>query len=169
MQERPRGLSQEGLGRLAEQTRGRSYLLAGKALSGAKTSSPDALVASFLRFIAVGIASLVVDVAAFAVFLGVGLPYPIAVTLGFLLSWAFNFTAHKLFTFRQRGWAVGEVGRYLIAAGTNYLLTMAWVAASVELVGLTPFLGKLTSLPMVTMVSFLLARLWVFRPRSGGN
>lgn len=125
--------------------------------------SSKQLFPSFFRFVIVGVASLVVDVVVVAMFLALGFIYPLAVTSGYLASWVLNFVGHKLFTFRQRHWRAGEIARYLVAAGSNYAVTMLWVAVAVEVAGLKPFLAKLSSLPFVTLIGFFLARLWVFR------
>jgi hypothetical protein len=46
--------------------------------------------------------------------------------------------------------------------GLNYLLTMGCVALAVALAGM-PLLGKVVSLPLVSVSGYLLSKFWIFR------
>lgn len=52
----------------------------------------------------------------------------VAVTLSYVLSIAFQFTANKYFTFQANGSVKGQIVRYLATAGISYLgsLLIVW-------------------------------------------
>jgi putative flippase GtrA len=114
------------------------------------------------RYLLVGIVSFLLDVAslwlAYRMF---HLPIAQATTLGFLVGLGFNFSASKLFTFRERSDTHGQAVRYAALLGLNYLLTLAIVSAS-EAWGPGFVVGKLCSVGLITSLDYLALGHWVF-------
>ncbi len=117
----------------------------------------------FLRYIAVGLASTVVDVLCVALLLQAGLGYPLAVSLGFAGGLAVNYLLHVAYTFGARPRAVSQAIRYAAVVGLNYFLTLAIVWFGHEVLGAAVLAAKVASLPLVAATGFLLSKYWVFR------
>jgi putative flippase GtrA len=58
--------------------------------------------------------------------------------------------------------STSSFARYLCVVGLNYLLTMGCVSLAVSLAGM-PLLGKIVSLPLVSVSGYLLSKFWIFR------
>lgn len=89
------------------------------------------------------------------------LPIATATTLGFLAGLGFNFTASRMFTFDVRSDGQGQVVRYAVLLGINYLLTLIIVSAS-ETWGPGYLVGKLCSVGVITCSNYLALHRWVF-------
>lgn len=117
----------------------------------------------FLRFIATGGVSAVVDVSLLAALVWAGAERQVGVSIGFVAGLAVNFLMHKYFTFSSRqAIEPREVFAYLSVAGLNYLLTMLIIEGLVRRFGAPLVLAKGCSLPLVAVVGFLLSRRLVF-------
>jgi len=117
----------------------------------------------FVRFGAVGVSNTVITLVAYELLTRVGVADTAASALGFALGAANGYLLNRSWTFRARGGAA-TFARYVAVQGLGAMLS----AAGVELATTDLFLRKLAAecvvLPLVTLVTYTLARTVVFRP-----
>lgn len=114
------------------------------------------------RYALVGGLSFAVDFG--ALILGyrvLSLPVWIATSLGFWLSFVVNFAANKYWTFGARTRTAGQIWRYSVLVGVNYLATVVIVAGLSHL-GLDVVLAKAVAVVLLTASTFVAYRHWVF-------
>jgi putative flippase GtrA len=114
-----------------------------------------------LMFLLVGASSAAIDVGLLQLMLYNGASVLAATSLAFVTGLAFNFVCHARYTF------TADMGgytllRYLCVVALNYLLTLACVGAAVAL-GWAPVAGKIVSMALVPLNSFLLGKHWIFK------
>jgi putative flippase GtrA len=115
----------------------------------------------FGTFVAGGLLCALVDIGVMQVLLRTGAHFTGATTAGFLAGLLVNYAFHSRVTFGAAA-SGSSFARYLCVVGLNYLLTMGCVALAVALAGM-PLLGKIMSLPLVSVNGYLLSKFWIFR------
>ena len=115
----------------------------------------------FVVFVAVGVATTVVDVWSLAGMLRLNLASGVATTFAFALALVTNYCGHALFTFRAM-FTHGSMLRFGVIVLLNYLITMLCVTASKFSLD-SVMIGKFASIPVMTAISFLSGRYWIFR------
>jgi putative flippase GtrA len=115
----------------------------------------------FGTFVAGGLLCALVDIGVMQVLLRTGAHFTGATTAGFLAGLLVNYAFHSRVTFGAAA-SGSSFARYLCVVGLNYLLTMGCVALAVTLAGM-PLLGKIMSLPLVSVNGYLLSKFWIFR------
>lgn len=115
----------------------------------------------FLVFVAGGVLSTLVDIGFLQLLLANGVGPFAATTTGFLAGLAVNYAFHARVTFKNVT-TLGTLTRFLCVVGINYLITLAFVGASLVLFQL-PLPGKLISLPVVAVNGFFLSKHWIFK------
>lgn len=132
---------------------------------------PEAgLLGQGVRFIVGGCTSAAVYLSSTTVLaLVIGLPFELALAIGFCLLVAVNFTLHRMFVWVNRdGFALSfhrQFGRYITFVGAQYALTAASIAALPRVLGLsTELVYVLTALALAT-VSFVTFRRGVFHAK----
>ncbi|WP_329110112.1 GtrA family protein [Micromonospora sp. NBC_01699] len=135
------------------------------------TDRPTGLVrrllrTGFVRYLVVGGGSAALDTGllwllhgAFEVWL------PLATFVGVVTSTGLNFLLNRSWVFASTGGAGGQLVRYLILVGVNWVLTVLMVSALAGL-GLNYLVAKCLALVVLTTLNFLLYRAWVFRDPS---
>ena len=122
-----------------------------------------------LRFVAVGVTALLVDVAVLA-----GLrelahaPLWLATTAALVASLAWNYSAQRSLTFGSDVPLARGLPRYLTLVGLNYVATLALVTAG-DRTGVGYLAGKAVAVAVLTPSNFYAYRAWVFpRARKAG-
>jgi putative flippase GtrA len=115
----------------------------------------------FGTFIAGGLLCALVDIGVMQGLLHAGAHFTGATTAGFLAGLLVNYAFHSRVTFEAAA-STSSFARYLCVVGLNYLLTMGCVSLAVSLAGM-PLLGKIVSLPLVSITGYLLSKFWIFR------
>jgi putative flippase GtrA len=117
-----------------------------------------------LRFLGVGGAAALIQLALVGALHEIArLPQAVAVSGGYVGSVVFHFMANRQFTFGQQGAvAWGEVGRYLVVAAVNYLLTLAVFAVLAPHLGIYP--ATVAAIVATTGFGYAALRHWVFAP-----
>jgi putative flippase GtrA len=115
----------------------------------------------FLVFVAGGVLSTLVDIGFLQLLLAKGVGAFAATTTGFLAGLGVNYAFHARVTFKNVT-TLGTLTRFLCVVGMNYLITLAFVGASLALFQL-PLPGKLISLPVVAVNGFFLSKHWIFK------
>jgi len=115
----------------------------------------------FPVFVAIGLASALIDILLLQTLVWSGFHYTIAVTVGFLVGFFVNYVGHTKFTFQKQK-TVGNLLGFTLVVMLNYLITLLCVALSEH--GLdSVMIGKIVSLPVVAVNGFLWGKYLVFK------
>jgi putative flippase GtrA len=122
----------------------------------------------FLRYIAVGGASAVVEYTLFNVlYSGAGLATLVANSIAIVVAVMFHFNMQKRWTFRDAQTLRRQLPRYLMMIGVAALLNNLLVYLFVEVMLLPPALAKLLQIGLLFGWTFTVSRLLVFSRRAG--
>ena len=114
----------------------------------------------FLVFCTIGGLSALIDVGVMQILIYGGIHYGLAASLGFIISLIFNYTCQSKLTFKAST-SFSTIMKFSCLVVMNYLITMVSVILSQKIFG-NPLIGKIFSLPMIAVNSFLWSRYWVF-------
>ncbi len=134
--------------------------------------APDSgLLGQGVRFVIVGgIAAVIYLLTTTLLALVVGLPFQVALTIGFLLAMAFHFTMQRLFVWANReGFALAfhhQAGRYLAMAGAQYGVTSAATSLLPAVLGLPTEMVYLGTAMLLPVVNFMVFRYGVFHAKA---
>jgi putative flippase GtrA len=119
---------------------------------------------SILLFLTVGSLSAIVNLGSFTVLWKyMGVNYQVAVSVAYVLSVIFHFTANRNITFKShRSHYLKQVPRYLTMILVNYLITLAVTHFVVEILHLTPYIGIIMAIGITVNTSYFMSRYWVF-------
>jgi len=89
--------------------------------------------------------------------------YVIAISIAYLTSMIFNFTANRFITFalHRRQWHL-QLVKYLCIAFFNYLVSLATVHVVVEYLDLSPYFGTIAAIGMTVMSGYLFSKYWIY-------
>ena len=124
---------------------------------------PDKPVISrqFAIFLLVGLACALIDIATIEFFRLAGAHYSVAVSLGFGMGVIANYILHTKFTFKTSSSQVNFL-KFACIVALNYGATLLFVVGSTHFLG-SVLMGKIASLPVVSINGFLLSRYWAFK------
>jgi putative flippase GtrA len=101
----------------------------------------------------------------------VGLPFQLALALGFGFALLLHFTLQRLFVWvHEDGFALPlrrQVGRYLLMAGAQYGVTAASTAILPGVLGVATEVVYLATMAVVTTSGFLIMRFIIFHGQTG--
>ena len=115
----------------------------------------------FAVFVAGGLLSAAIDIGVLQLLLHAGMHFAGATTAGFLSGLLVNYAWHSRVTFDTAA-TPSSFARYLCVVLVNYLLTLGCVALAQALAGM-PLAGKIASLPLISINSYLLGKYWIFK------
>jgi putative flippase GtrA len=115
----------------------------------------------FVRFGAVGVSNTVITLVAYDVLTHVGLADTAASALGFALGAVNGYLLNRSWTFRARGGAA-TLARYVAVQGLGALLSAVGVDVATTDLLLRKLAAECLVLPVVTLVTYTLARTVVF-------
>ena len=119
----------------------------------------------FLRFCLVGAANTCTAVLTYAVLLFVGIPYLIAIVIGYTTGTLQGYTLHRRWTFRRGAFNGLGLTRYAVVQlgglGGNLLLAVLLV----EVAGWDKLLAQVIALPAIVVCTFAASRGWAFAVR----
>jgi putative flippase GtrA len=122
----------------------------------------------FLRYIAVGGASAVIEYTVFnLLYSGAGLATLLANSIAIVIAVIFHFNMHKRWTFRDPQSLRRQLPRYLMMIGVAAALNNLLVYLFVEVMLLPPALAKLLQIGILFGWTFTVSRLIVFSHRAG--
>jgi putative flippase GtrA len=102
-----------------------------------------------------------------------GLPFQVALAIGFCMAMAVNFTLHRLFVWvYHEGFALPirhQFGRYLTLSGTQYGLTAVSIAVLPKALGLPTEIVYLATALLLTTVNFVVFRQHVFHAKGSAR
>jgi putative flippase GtrA len=115
----------------------------------------------FARFGAVGLSNTVITLVAYDLLTHVGLADTAASALGFALGAVNGYLLNRSWTFRARGGAA-TLARYVAVQGLGALLSAVGVDVATTDLLLRKLAAECLVLPVVTLVTYTLARTVVF-------
>lgn len=115
----------------------------------------------FLVYVSIGVLSALLDIAVMEGLIRGGVFYGTAVSAGFVAGLVFNYLCHAKVTFGSTS-SVASAIKYGIVVSVNYLITMLFVTVSHHWLG-NVLAGKIVSLPVISIIGFLLGRYWIFK------
>jgi putative flippase GtrA len=124
-------------------------------------SNPARGLRQFIVYIMVGISSAVVDVGLMKLLTMSGVHYLLAANVGFVAGLGANFLMHSRLTFKAK-YSHGALARYISVVLINYAITMLCINISHNWLEM-PVLGKVISLPIISLNGFLLSKHWVYK------
>jgi putative flippase GtrA len=121
-------------------------------------------VAQVGRYLTVGVLSAVADIGGLWVLHGVfGVWLPLAAATSFLASFAVNFTLNQRWTFgAQTARTPTQLVRFTVLVVVNTILTSVGVTGLAAL-GLNYLVAKVLVVGVLTVLNFVVLRIWVFR------
>jgi putative flippase GtrA len=117
-----------------------------------------------IRFGLVGLTTLALNYLLVWIFFArLELNYRVAVTCAYVLTVITHFFLNRSFTYQQKNRSVApHTARYSVMLLVNYLIMLAVVSATVDLIGLTPYHGIIFSVSFTAFSSFFLMKYFVF-------
>jgi putative flippase GtrA len=115
-----------------------------------------------------GVVSAVYLITTTVLALAIGVPFEVALPIGFCLGLTVHFTLQRVFVWAHRdGFALPlhrQVGRYLVLAGTQYGVTAASTSLLPAALGLSTEVVYLATACLLTSANFVLFRQRIFHP-----
>ncbi|ERS23779.1 hypothetical protein HMPREF1279_01280 [Propionibacterium sp. KPL1852] len=125
------------------------------------------LPVTFIGYCIINGLGFLIDMGLLAVFFrGVGLPYPISVSLGYGLSAIYSFFVNRWLNFQSHGDLGRQSGRYVITIVTNYVCLTLGFSSLLEHIGVHFELARFTAACVEGLYVYFMLSLWVF-PKSG--
>lgn len=115
-------------------------------------------------FLLVGSANTIIGYAIFGVaYKLLGLDYNLALAIAYALGIVIGYFNHRRHTFRSTAGHQQAFGRFVLTYFLVYVLNAGLLTALAEWVRLDPLVGQAIALVVVTLISFVIQRVWVFR------
>lgn len=132
------------------------------------------VLAQGIRFLASGgVVALVYVAVTSLLSAGLGLPFELALAVGFLTAISTHFTLQRLFVWRHAdGFALPvkhQAGRYLALAGAQYGITVAATALLPRALGVETEIVYLVVAACLSVLSFIAFRVMVFHPEQASR
>jgi putative flippase GtrA len=121
------------------------------------------LTGQLLRFGVVGASNTAITLIAFGLLVDLGVPPAVAGAVSFALGAANGYRLNRGWTFASRERGARTAARYVAVQGFGAALDAAGIAAVSHAANLTRLEDEALVLPVVTLLTFALAREWVFR------
>ena len=121
---------------------------------------------SFMKYFMVGVVGFVMDLGTLTFFreqLGIA-PY-VAVMLNQIIVILFNFTANKIWSFKNKALPHKQFVRYMMLFAFNYTLAIFFMYLFNERVGIDYRLVRIGTIVLSMSWNFVLYRHWIFRER----
>lgn len=119
---------------------------------------------TLIGFLLLSASGFAVDLFFLWLFKGVlGVPFPVAVSLGYGLASLYNFAVNRVLNFRAHGHLAGQTAKWLVAAALNYLLWILGLSWLLEHVGVQYLVARLSVTAIEVAWLYTLTRFWVFR------
>ena len=113
----------------------------------------------FMRFILTGMANTAFGFSAFAVYLFIGLSYPVALVLSTMSGVLFNFKTTGAIVFKIKNNKL--IYKFFVVYAGVYLINLAWLAM-LSSYNVNHYVAQAIALPMVVPLSYLLSKRYVF-------
>jgi putative flippase GtrA len=92
-----------------------------------------------------------------------GLPYPVAVTVGYVIAFGLSFLLNRWLNFQVHGHVGQQTGRYVLTVLANYALFILVLASTLEALGVQFIVARLVAGACEAVFMYLMMRGFVFR------
>ena len=92
------------------------------------------------------------------------LPYPVAVTIGYVIAFGLSFLLNRWLNFQVHGHVGRQTGRYVLTVVANYVLFILLLASTLEYLGVQFIAARLIAGACEAVFMYLMMRGFVFRP-----
>ncbi|MEN3281712.1 MAG: hypothetical protein V7607_2852 [Solirubrobacteraceae bacterium] len=120
-------------------------------------------IVRFVRFGVVGISNTILTLVAYEILTRFGVADTAASALGFAVGAANGYMLNRSWTFHARG-GTATLARYVAVQGLGALLSAAGVGLATSDLSLRRLAAECVVLPLVTLLTYTLARTVVFSP-----
>jgi putative flippase GtrA len=120
----------------------------------------------FLRFALVGGSNGAVTIATYSLLLAIGVAYPIAAVVGYLVGILNGYTWNRLWTFETGPFHLPEFFRYLAVQGFGLVLNLSLLYVLIEALETPKGIAEIVSVVPVVLLTFILNRRWTFHPKT---
>lgn len=118
----------------------------------------------FIKYFVVGFSGVFLDLATLILFKEVfGWLPVVAVAVNQLITLTYNFILNKYWSFKDRQLPHKQIIRYLILAGTNYLISVILMYLFNHQLGFDYRLVRLGTIILMVCWNFFLYKYWVYR------
>lgn len=128
---------------------------------------------SFVGFALINGFTFSVDLALLALlYRGVGLPHPIAITIGYVAAFGLAFFLNRRFNFHAHGPVAGQAARWVLVVAVNYVALVLGLGSGLHLIGVPFLLARVIAAGAEAVWMYSMMRWWVFvdrRDRSAEN
>lgn len=114
-----------------------------------------AVLSSFTYAIDLSLLSLLFD--------GLGVPYPIAVTVGYAVAFSLSFLLNRWLNFQSHGSVSRQSGRFVLTVVANYLLFILALSTTLEALGINYFAARLIAGACEAVFMYVMMRVYIFR------
>jgi putative flippase GtrA len=120
---------------------------------------------TFLIFLFVGGLTAGFYISFFTLLLKIAhLHYQLAISIAYVVSVTLYFIANRQLTFKNSNSTVAQqLPKYFFLLLINYLVTLSVMHGTVEMLGLPPYFGIISSIGLTFIVSYSLSRFWIFK------
>lgn len=125
---------------------------------------------SFVGFALINGFTFSVDIGLLALlYRGVGLPHPLAITIGYVVAFGLAFVLNRRFNFHAHGPVAGQVARWVLVVLVNYLALVLGLGSGLHAIGVPFLLARVIAAGAEALWMYSMMRWWVFasRPRNG--
>lgn len=123
------------------------------------------LPATAIGFAALSGFTYAVDLILLALLFNVGVPYPVAVTTGYVVAFTLSFVLNRWLNFQSHGPVTRQSGRFVLVTVANYLLFILLLSSTLEALGVHYLVARLTAGACEAVFLYLMMRLYVFTGR----
>ncbi len=117
----------------------------------------------FLVFLLVGGFNTLFGYILFGLFYKVGqLHYTLALMLAYTVGVFLSYATHKRFTFQQTKNQGKNLPKYISSYAVIFILNSLFLSLLVEVLTLDPLLGQMIAIVVITLLSFVIQKYWVF-------
>jgi putative flippase GtrA len=118
---------------------------------------------TWIGFAIIGLTGFGIDIGVLTLLHGVlGVPYPIAVTLGYTVASVANFLLNRWLNFKVTGHIAKQSGKQLIVVVSNYLIWILGLSTVLDVIGVQYQVARIISACVEGVYLYAMMRLWVF-------
>jgi putative flippase GtrA len=119
------------------------------------------------RFLVVGVGNTLVSVTVIFLLMRAGVGDVLANLGGYVVGIALSFVANGRWTFNRRALTRSDLVRYVVVVVTAYAANLAALIAARDVLQVPSEIAQLCGMGTYTVVGYLGARWFAFRPRDG--
>ena len=117
----------------------------------------------FVKFCLVGIFNTAVFYGIYYLLLQLGFSYIVAATAGTIAGILNSYIWNKIFVFRSKRRSIGEIIKFMIVYGVQYICNITVIHICVTYLGISEVLAGIPAIGIGMFISFLGMKFWSFR------